>query len=473
MWSLRGRLTLSYVLISLFSVVLVSALANGLLERQFRAYVKETHEARNRQIAALLAGQLSADGSWDRAGISAVGVGALERGEIIRVTDLNDRIVWDAFEHNNGLCMQMLDHIAENMAARYPGWKGTLTENTYPIRNGSSDVGRVSVAFYGPFFFNEDELAFISALNRLLVWVALAALALSVGAGLVMARGISVPLSRVVAATQSIAGGNLEVELPLKSRTMEIDGIAAAVNDLSRSLRTQESLRKRLTADVAHELRTPLATLQSHLEALLDGVWTADERRLKDLHAEILRLNRMVADMENLASLESGSVVLKKTDVDLSELVSRIVVNHEAPFKSKGVGLTFNREEETGLRSGDGGAAAFVDPDRIGQVVINLLSNALKFTPAGGTVDVRAEADAESARITVSDTGCGIDPGDLPMVFERFYRADASRSRATGGTGIGLSIAKAIVEAHGGVITAESRPGTGSHFTVTLPRGGA
>lgn len=463
MWSLRGRLTFSYVLIALLSVLLVSALANGLLERQFRAYVKVNQEARNRQIAALLAGQLDADGFWDQIGIAAVGISALERGEIIRVADVNDRIIWDAQEHNNGLCLQMLDHIAANMAGRYPSWKGTLTENTFPIRNGIREVGRVSIAFYGPFFYNDEDLAFINALNRLLVWVALAALALSAGAGFVMARGISVPLSRVVAATQAIASGNLDVELPLKSRTKEIVGIAAAVNDLSRSLRTQESLRRRLTADVAHELRTPLATLQSHLEALMDGVWTVDEHRLEDLHAEILRLNRMVADMESLARLESGSIGLKKIDADLTELVKQIVVNHEAQFKSKGVGLRFN----------GGGVTASIDPDKISQVVINLLSNALKFTPAGGSVDVRVEAGSEFARMAVSDSGCGIDPEDLPLVFERFYRADSSRSRDTGGTGIGLSIAKAIVEAHAGRITVESRPGEGSVFTVFLPHGGA
>jgi two-component system sensor histidine kinase BaeS len=462
--SLRTRLTLSYVFVAFLCVLLVSALANGVLEDRFRRYVREVQETRHRRIAQLMSEQLRSDGTWDEEGVAAIGLNVLGEGVIVRVSDPSGRVVWDATQHNNGLCQEMLSHIAANMASRYPNWKGAFTENRYPLLSNFQEVGSVSIGYYGPFFLNDEELAFINTLNRLLMWVMLIALGLAVGVGFLMARGISAPLAQVVAATQQIAGGNLDVLLPRKSRLREIDEIAAAVNDLSRALKTQETLRKRLTADMAHELRTPLATLQSHLEALIDGVWAPDERRLQGLYEEILRINRMVVDVENLARYESDSLTLERRGVDLPRLVERIVENHQPQFRSKGVELRMSLS-----RSGPA-AASCIDADKISQVVINLLSNALKFTPSGGSVEVGVDEAPQTARITVSDTGCGISPEDLPLVFERFYRADSSRTRSTGGSGIGLAIAKAIVEAHGGTIRAESEAGKGSRFIAAIPR---
>jgi signal transduction histidine kinase len=239
------------------------------------------------------------------------------------------------------------------------------------------------------------------------------------------------------------------------------------VNELARTLQGQKLLRKRLTADMAHELRTPLATLQSHLEALMDGVWEPDQPRLAGLHDETLRMSRLVSDMEDLARYESGALALARAETDVGELVWRILRNHQPQFDRKGVRLA--------LAVADGPASASLDADRASQAVINLLSNALKFTPEGGTVEVRVAATESGVEIRVRDTGIGIAAPDLPLVFERLYRADSSRSRSTGGSGIGLSIARAIVEAHGGTISATSEPGKGSEFRLLFPgpaRGG-
>jgi signal transduction histidine kinase len=386
---------------------------------------------------------------------------------IVKVTDRAGRTVWDATVHNNGLCVQMITHMAQNMARRYRNWHGSYTENVYPVRASFRDVGAVTIGYYGPFFLSDENLAFITSLNRLLLWITLAVLAFAVGIGLFMARRITVPLARVAVATQRIAGGNRDVFIAEKTRVRELDGIATAVNDLSRALGEQEALRRRLTADMAHELRTPLSTLQSHLEALIDGVWEPDPARLSALHEEILRINRLVSDLENLARYDSDAVRLHRTDTDIGALLEGIVRNHESQFREKGVGLRLHARG-----SGAGGVQGqvlAVDPDKLSQAVINLLSNALKFTPASGAVEVRVEPVKDGAEIRVADTGIGIEPSELPRIFERFYRSDSSRSRATGGSGIGLSIARAIVEAHGGTIRAESEPGKGSVFRIILP----
>lgn len=460
-WSLRSRLTLSFALVALACILMVSALANGVLESSFRRYVRETLVRQAQRVVSQIGAQRSASGAWDQDAISAIGMTALEQGMIVKLSEPGGRTVWDATTHNNGLCVQMITHMAQNMASRYPNWRGSYTENVYPVRASFSNVGVVTIGYYGPFYLNDQELAFINSLNLLLLWVTIAATALAVLIGWISARQITIPLARVALATQQIAQGRRDVLISGTTRVRELDGIAASVNDLSRALGDQEDLRRRLTADMAHELRTPLATLQSHLEAMMDGVWQPSPERLAGLHEEILRINRLVADLEKLARMEGNYSSLARRPTDLRALLAGIVGIHEPQFRAKGVALRFDSD------AGDTPVA--VDPDKLSQAVINLLSNAREYTPQGGTVVVQLRVRPDGAEIRVSDTGIGIDRRDLPRVFERFYRADNSRSRATGGAGIGLSISRAIVEAHGGTIRAASEPGRGSQFTISLP----
>jgi two-component system sensor histidine kinase BaeS len=464
-WRLRSRLTLSYLLVAALCVLMVSLLANLVLETAFRRYLANTREHDARQVAARLGPLADTGGSWDMAAVEAVGMAALEQGMIVKVADGAGRVVWDATVHNNGLCTETLTHMAQNTTSRYPSWHGSYAETRYPVSAGAQEVGFVAVGYYGPFYLDDQQLAFITMLNRMLGWVSLAAMAIAVAMGLLSARRIAIPLGRFAEATRRIAEGRRDVRITQRTRIRELDEISGSVNDLARTLGEQEALRRRLTADMAHELRTPLATLQSHLEALIDGVWEPDPARLAGLHEETLRITRLMTELESLARVEGDSASLRKVPTDLSALVGGIVRNHELPFDRKGVGLRF------AAGPGVEGASISVDPDRLSQAVINLLANALEFTPSGGSVEVRVTATGTGYEIAVRDTGIGISAEDLPRIFERFYRVDASRSRETGGTGIGLAIARAIVEAHGGTISAESEPGRGSTFRITLCRG--
>ncbi|HEX7714214.1 MAG TPA: HAMP domain-containing sensor histidine kinase, partial [Bacillota bacterium] len=329
------------------------------------------------------------------------------------------------------------------------------------VVKNSRTVGTVNIGFYGPFYFQDTDLAFINTLNRILLGVTVLAIFLALFIGSFMAKRLSTPIAKVIQTTREIAGGNLDARSDSRTSIMEVNQLIEAVNNLALSLKQQESLRKRLTGDMAHELRTPLATLQSHLEAMLDGIWKPDSKRLKVCHDEIMRVNRMVKDLERLAKYESDNSSLVKTRFDPAELIQQLLLNYEPEFRNKGVKLKFTADH---LR-------IMADRDKLSQAIINLLSNALKFTPSGGEVAIRLEAGPETITIAVKDNGCGIAPEDLPYIFERFYRADKSRNRQTGGSGIGLTITKAIVEAHRGTIRVTSRVGEGTEFQILLPVG--
>jgi two-component system sensor histidine kinase BaeS len=460
--SLRTRLSISYIVVALICILLVSLLANIFLENQFRTYIKQNLDRQNREIVAQLIREYDGDNGWNQLNVTNIGMNALEQGLIVKLKSIDGSVIWDATLHNNGLCRQMITHMAQNMASRYPNWRGNYIEHEYPVIKNFKTVGIAEIGFYGPFFFKDTDLAFINTLNRILVGVAILALFLALLIGSWMSRRLSAPIARVINTAGQIAGGNLAARSHQPSNIREIKQLITAINDLGQTLQQQELLRKRLTADMAHELRTPLTTLQSHIEAILDGIWQADPERLKVCHQEIMRVTRLVKDLEQLAKYENESLILNKNLSDIGELVKQIIINFEPEFSKKGVDLQLHLAETDGLIS--------MDRDKISQVIMNLLSNALKFTPAGGAVHIITESHPEMAIIKIRDNGPGIAPRDLPYIFERFYRADQSRTRFTGGSGIGLTIAKAIVEAHKGSITVQSEMGKGSEFIISLPK---
>ncbi|MBC7243585.1 MAG: hypothetical protein H5T60_14200 [Anaerolineae bacterium] len=223
----------------------------------------------------------------------------------------------------------------------------------------------------------------------------------------------------------------------------------------------QEQLRRNLVSDVAHELRTPLTNLRGYLEAVRDGLIQPDASLIDNLYEETMLLNRLVSDLHELAQAEAGQLNLVRRPVRVDEIVHRAAEAFNWQVESKELTLRVDVPADLPLVD--------VDPERIGQVLRNLLSNAILHTPAGGEIDIVARAGGKWVTVAVKDTGEGIPPEHLPFVFDRFYRVDKSRSRLTGGVGLGLAIAKHLVEAHGGDIHVESRVGEGSTFTFTLP----
>lgn len=305
------------------------------------------------------------------------------------------------------------------------------------------------------------QQAIVDRVNRAVMVGGGIALIAALGAGYVVFRGVTRPIEQMTKAAQAVSGGDLSARVAIDSGD-ELADLGSTFNAMADGLQRNERLRRDLTADVAHELRTPLAVIQSNLEAMLDGVYPLDAENLSSVLAQTKVLTRLVDDLRTLALAEAGQMPLDRQPVDASGLAAMVASAFRTRAAEKGVSL------ETDVAAGT--PPASLDAQRIYQVLSNLIENAIRHTPDGGRIVVGARRDGDRRVVlSVSDTGGGIPADDLPFVFERFYRADKSRARSEGGSGLGLAIAKSIIEAHGGTIQAKSATGQGATVEITLP----
>ena len=278
--------------------------------------------------------------------------------------------------------------------------------------------------------------------------------------GSLLFRQITSPLRALSQSAQAVADGDLRQRVVIESND-EIGRVARSFNRMAESLAQADIQRRNLIADIAHELRTPLTVIQGNLEALMDGVYDLTPENVAAIHKQSVVLSRLVADLRDLALAEAGQLQLELKTVVVEDLITQVSEGLEVQAREKGVTL---KHEVTGNLP-----KIQADEQRITQVLYNLMSNALRHTPTGGTITTTVELRDERVLVNVRDTGTGIATEDLPHIFERFYRADRSRTRATGGSGLGLTISKQIIEAHGGQIWAQSWLGAGSTFAFSLP----
>ncbi len=350
---------------------------------------------------------------------------------------------------------------------------GLLTGQTLAasqLSNGASIF--VSNQLVGTLMIAQDEgsqLAanaqiFLNSVNRSILLAALTASLIAIIIGIILFRQITAPLSRLKSAATAISEGDLTQRITTGTQD-ELGELGQAFNRMADNLLMAETQRRQLIADVAHELRTPLAVLQANLEGMIDGMVPKDPKHLAILHNETLLLNRLISDLRLLSIAESGELVLDRQNVDLSSFLPKILEKYQPSAVEKKIKLEYQQESRL--------SKVRIDPDRISQVVMNLIANALNFTPKGGVIALTAKQAGKMVSISVCDTGSGIPPEELPYVFDRFYRVDKSRTRKTGGSGLGLAIVKQLVEAHGGKVSvvspvrSDSRyPGTCISFTL-------
>ena len=307
---------------------------------------------------------------------------------------------------------------------------------------------------------------YTTAVYEAVTYATLAALISAILASFFISRQVVTPMLRMMSLSHRIAEGEYEERLSLPGgqqadQTDELGQLALSFNQMADKLEKTETMRRQLIGDVTHELRTPLTAVKGYLEGLMDGVLPPDPETYQQIHSEIDRLQRLVNDLQELSRVEAGAIQLQLAPVSPASLIERIQSALGRQFEEKNIQLV--TDVEPGLPD------VLVDKDRIIQVLTNLVGNALQYTPNGGKVTMTTRRERSEILFSVKDTGIGISAEQLTHVFNRFYRTDKSRNRASGGSGIGLTIAKALVQAHQGKIWAESEPGKGATFYFRVP----
>jgi signal transduction histidine kinase len=306
----------------------------------------------------------------------------------------------------------------------------------------------------------------IDRVNGAIIVGGLLALAAALAIGFVVFRSITRPIDQLTHAAHALTRGDLSTRVavddhPTRLGTDELSDLGSAFNSMADHLQQAEQLRRDMTADIAHELRTPLSVIRANLEAMIDGVYPTDGDHIHTTLDQVNLLARLIEDLRTLALAEAGQLPLVKRPADVTALISSALASFETQAHAQQIDLTANVDTHLPLIA--------IDPDRIQQALAILIANALRHTPTNGSIKVSSHPESNQMIIEVADTGSGIAPDDLPHVFERFYRADKSRSRAGGGSGLGLAIAKSIIEAHNGTIEARSELGKGTSMRIQLP----
>lgn len=447
MRSLTVKLILAFLAVSLTSILLVAALAGRTTADEFGAF--SLHQA-DRMLAVRLAAYYEARGSWEGIGEAWAAVAqrqGMMHGRALVLADEAGRVIVPGQNYRRG------ETIPPGPLARALPVEVDGRVVGHLLSPAAGHMGRAAVAAAVA-----DESDFLSRINRVLILASLGAALLSLILAVTLAQALTRPLRELTEATRAVAQGDLGQKVTVRSRD-ELGELAQAFNQMSHDLARSQEQRRQMTADIAHDLRTPLSLILGHAEALRDGVLSPTQEALEVIHDEAERLNRLVEDLRTLSLAEAGELLLTLRPVAPALLLERAANAYRQRARQRQAALRLETSPDL--------AEINVDPDRIGQVLANLLDNALRHTPPGGEVWLKAENSRGWARLTVQDSGPGIEAEALPRIFERFYRADKSRQR--GGSGLGLAIARSIVEAHHGRIWAENAPGRGARFCFELP----
>ena len=457
MRSLTLKLTLAFLAVSLAATGLLALLAGRTTASAFDTYIVDQAQV---NLAEELAGYYAQRGGWAgvEEGILSGAPGAgMRRGGQGRGAMRGPMMGGVALADADGEIIVPGAGFSRNVQVS----PEQMAEGV-PVEVNGEVVGTVLGRGPAP-GLTPIESAFLERVNRALLIAAGGAAVMALLLGVLLARTLTRPLREMTAAARSLARGDLGEQVTVRSQD-EVGELAQAFNQMSHDLAQAEGRRRQLTADIAHDLRTPISIIRGHAEALRDGVLPPTPKTFALIHEETLRLNRMVEDLRTLSRAEAGELSLVRRPVAVGAFLEQTAAAQRPGAGEKGIAL---RLEATGELP-----EIEVDADRMAQALNNLVDNALRYTPAGGTVTLAAGRVGDGVRIQVRDSGPGIAPEDLPHVFERFYRGDRARRRHEGGSGLGLAIARSIVEAHGGRIRAESPAGGGAVFTIDLPAAG-
>ena len=437
------------ILLITVSLIALSAafLLRELMLKDFREYLEGEREDRIYWITAAMESSYDKNEGWSTKDVVEDMIWALMLGFDVRLYDMKGEVIMDTERAINAQSQAVVRRVIalSDFDERRTGEKFL----PYPLFLGGEQIGHLEVSLLSP----RKEGVFVARSDRLLLVSLLVLGGFAIIFSVFFSRKLTFPIKGLTRAATDISGGNLKSRVKISGND-EIAQLSDAFNRMAQSLEIQESLRRKLTTNIAHELRTPISAIRGELEAMIDGLIPFDKEHLQSLYVEIGRLRKIIEGIEELSQAEASSRYLRKTIFPLYPFLEGISGRFGMLFAEKGVGIELSCDEKLTINA---------DPDRLSQIIINLLSNALKATESGGNVMITANEGPTGTVIEVGDSGSGIADEDIPFIFERFYRG------AKGGLGIGLTIVRELIEAHGGTITARSDAGKGAVFTLTFP----
>ena len=459
--SINSKLIISFTLIMIATILSIKLFVNTIFKDSFEKYVDDSNKVEVNHLIEFDLKNLYTNESWNTEFIENLGIEAIRKGIAIEIYDKNDNKVWSVFEDEKVLSDKTLNDISKNMKSIEKQWDNYFEELKVDINDdeGNILVGYAYIGHYASTYYMENDVEFFNAINRIIIIIGVISISSIIIISIIISRSIAKPISKVSKMTKYIGEGNYKNKLNYKSNIMEIDDLINSINKLSNELNDQENLRKQLTGDIAHELRTPLTSIKGHLDAIIVGIWEPTNERLNSINEEVKRITNLVDELRKLAKFDSGKDNLNKEIVNLKNYIKSIVYNYEGKALEKNIVIKYQLEN----------IEALIDKEKFAQVIINILSNAIKYNNGNNEIYIKVFKKNNSINISIKDSGIGIPKSEYKNIFERFYRLDKSRGANEKGAGVGLTIAKSIVNAHGGEIEVYSEINKGSEFIISLP----
>lgn len=463
MISLAKKLSVGFILAVLAAIIIASVISNYTVGEKFKNYLVDEHKGKVNNVVRIIEDLYGKQKRILKADEDEIQRYAELQKLYIEIKDSNNVTLYSSGKsYLQHMGMMGSGNMMGGMMHNFNGINMLeYTEEKYPLEVNHTEEGSIVVGYFGASYISSASVTFISTLNHSFMVSAIAALAFGIIISIVISRQISKPLAKVIKTSNEIRNGDLSSRVVINSNTKEIVELSNSINYLAESLNNQEMLRKRLTSDMAHELRTPLTTLKTHVEAFIDGIWEPTNERFEVFYDEIQRMTKMVDNLRELSKLEQTSISLNKSKSNISKELEKIIDIFKPLYIKADYELYGNIPPDI---------IAMIDVDKFKQIMTNLIKNSYNYLNPKGKVEVKLEKDNENVLIKVIDNGIGIPEKDIPYIFERFYRSDLSRNKNTGGSGIGLTITKALVEAHGGKIYLESKVNEGTVVTIKFPK---
>jgi len=458
---MRTKLFLSTLIIAIITLTFSMLSVKLVFNQQFSVYLTQANETTLEQLPLRLSALYQTKGTWNPTSLNEV-AHSLPMGTVVTLTDPNGKLIAtlsntmeDMMHGQSGMGMGMGMGMSSYSTTN---WKTKDLTVTGPL--GTLAIAHVRYPATAQ-ILNPQDVRFQSAVFRSLLFAGGLALLFGIILSYFTSRQLVAPLKRLTKAADRIGHGHLDERVSVRSKD-EVGQLANAFNMMADNLDRQETLRKQFTADIAHELRTPLTSIKSYIEAFQDNVLPANQENLSSIHEEIDRLVDLSSDLKDLNVAEIGGLQLNLEPVDLKHLLEKIIRSLNPLIQEKELTLNWNAPEESVTTSGD--------ERLLTRLFYNLVHNAYRYSNSGGQITVVLTKIPDFAEIKIRNTGIGISEDDLPLIFERFYRTDKSRTRETGGTGIGLALVRQITDLHQGTITVQSKVGHETEFIVRLPK---